>query len=93
MVKRPTMTDLAKAAGVSIATVDRVINRRLPVNSDTTHRVVAAAEAIGYHGTSLLRRRMVEVPQRRFGFLLQKRHDPFYARFGAELSKATTTGF
>lgn len=91
MVKRPTMTDLAKAAGVSIATVDRVINRRLPVNSDTTHRVVAAAEAIGYHGTSLLRRRMVEAPTRRLGFLLQKRQDPFYARFGAELAKATTS--
>lgn len=91
MVKRPTMTDLAKAAGVSIATVDRVINRRLPVNSDTTQRVATAAEAIGYHGTSLLRRRMVEVPARRFGFLLQKRNDPFYARFASELVKATTT--
>ena len=91
MVKRPTMTDLAKAAGVSIATVDRVINRRLPVNSDTTQRVVAAAEAIGYHGTSLLRRRMVEVPLKRFGFLLQKRNDPFYARFGSELVRATTS--
>ncbi len=52
MAKRPTMTDLAKAAGVSIATVDRVINRRLPVNSYTTQRVVDAAEAIGFHPPS-----------------------------------------
>lgn len=91
MVKRPTMTDLAKAAGVSIATVDRVINRRLPVNGETTQRVVAAAEAIGYHATGLLKRRLTEAPARRFGFLLQKRQDPFYARFGADLAKATTT--
>ena len=35
------------AAGVSSATVDRVLNRRLPVNNDTTQRVVAAAEALG----------------------------------------------
>ena len=90
MVKRPTMTDLAKAAGVSIATVDRVINRRLPVNNDTTQRVVDAAEAIGFHATGLLKRRLTEVPLRRLGFLLQKRQDPFYTRFGADLVKATT---
>ena len=51
MVKRPTMADLAQAAGVSVATVDRVINRRLPVNSDTVQRVVQAAEQIGYRAT------------------------------------------
>lgn len=89
MVKRPTMTDLARAAGVSVATVDRVINRRLPVSDETARRVVAAAEAIGFHATGLLRRRLNEVPARRFGFLLQKRNDPFYARFGNELAKAT----
>lgn len=88
MVKRPTLTDLAKAAGVSIATVDRVINRRLPVSGDTATRVVAAAEAIGYHATSLLKRRMHEMPVRRFGFLLQK-PDAFYRQLGQELVNAT----
>ena len=88
MVDRPTITDLAKAAGVSVATVDRVLNQRLPVRSDTTQRVVAAAEAIGYHATGLLKRRMVEVPKRRLGFLLQKR-DNFYLEFGRDLVAAT----
>jgi LacI family transcriptional regulator len=88
MVKRPTLTDLAKAAGVSIATVDRVINRRLPVSDDTTQRVVRAAETIGYHATSLLKRRIAETPVRRFGFLLQKR-DAFYQNLGRELVQAT----
>jgi LacI family transcriptional regulator len=91
MVKRPTLQDLAKAAGVSIATVDRVINRRLPVSEDTAQRVVHAAEGIGYHATSLLKRRLVEMPVRRFGFLLQKRGDAFYHQLGQELSKATTS--
>lgn len=89
MVKRPTLQDLAKAAGVSIATVDRVINRRLPVSEDTAQRVVHAAEGIGYHATSLLKRRLVEMPVRRFGFLLQKRQDAFYHQLAVELSKAT----
>ncbi len=89
MVKRPTITDLAAQAGVSVATVDRVLNRRLPVRQDTAIRVVQAAEAIGYHATGLLKRRLTEVPRRSFGFLLQKRHDIFYQSFGAELVAAT----
>lgn len=84
MVKRPTLHDLAIAAGVSIATVDRVINRRLPVSDDTSQRVVRAAETIGYHATSLLKRRVEEMPTRRLGFLLQK-PDAFYKQFGQEL--------
>ncbi len=88
MVKRPTLHDLAKAAGVSIATVDRVINRRLPVSGDTSQRVVKAAESIGYHATSLLKRRAEEMPARRFGFLLQK-PDAFYRQLAQELVTAT----
>ncbi len=88
MVKRPTLHDLANAAGVSIATVDRVINRRLPVSGDTSQRVVKAAESIGYHATSLLKRRVEEMPARRFGFLLQK-PDAFYRQLGQELVTAS----
>lgn len=89
MVKRPTIQDLAEASGVSVATVDRVLNRRLPVREDTAMRVVAAAEAIGFHATGLLRQRLKETPKRTFGFLLQKRNDEFYRNFAAELAAAT----
>jgi LacI family transcriptional regulator len=88
MVSRPTIQDLARQAGVSVATVDRVLNRRLPVREDTTVRVVQAAEAIGYHATGLLKRRLTESPQRRLGFLLQKR-DAFYVALGKALGDAT----
>lgn len=89
MVKRPTIQDLAKASGVSVATVDRVLNRRLPVREDTAMRVVAAAEAIGFHATGLLRQRLHEIPKITFAFLLQKRDHEFYRNFGAELASAT----
>ena len=89
MAKRPTISDLARASGVSVATVDRVLNRRLPVREDTALRVVAAAEEIGYHATGLLKQRLVEIPQRTFGFLLQKRNDEFYKYLAAELTSAT----
>ncbi|MBI3673343.1 MAG: LacI family DNA-binding transcriptional regulator [Rhizobiales bacterium] len=89
MTRRPTIADLAKASGVSVATVDRVLNRRLPVREDTALRVVAAAEAIGYHATGLLKQRLSEIPARSFGFLLQKRDDDFYKSFAVELVAAT----
>jgi LacI family transcriptional regulator len=72
-----------------VATVDRVLNRRLPVREDTALRVIAAAEAIGYHATGLLKQRLAETPQRVFGFLLQKRNDDFYKHLAAELAAAT----
>jgi len=89
MAKRPTINDLAREAGVSVATVDRVLNRRLPVRENTANIVVQAAEKLGYHATSLLRQRLAETPQRHFGFLLQKRNDDFYKLLAAQLSSAT----
>jgi LacI family transcriptional regulator len=89
MGKRATIADLAQASGLSVATVDRVLNRRLPVREETALRVVAAAEAIGYHAAGLLKQRLVDVPQRSFGFILQKRNDDFYQALAAELIAAT----
>jgi LacI family transcriptional regulator len=45
---RTTITDIAAAAGVSTATVDRVLNHRAGVHARTRRRVLAAAQAIGY---------------------------------------------
>jgi LacI family transcriptional regulator len=90
MAKRATITDLAREAGVSVATVDRVLNQRHPVREDTAARVVAAAERVGYHATALLRRRLQhDLPPRTLGFLLQKHADHFYQTLGAELIAAT----
>ena len=62
MAKRATIADLARAAEVSMATVDRVINRRLPVSGATAARVMAAAETIGYHGAVLVTHPKVAPP-------------------------------
>ena len=90
MSRRPTIADLAAAAGVSVATVDRVLNQRHPVREGTAERVLRAAEAIGYHATTLLQQRLRgELPVRTFGFLLQKRTDAFYQQLAADLQAAT----
>ncbi|GAA3870626.1 LacI family DNA-binding transcriptional regulator [Tessaracoccus defluvii] len=43
-----TLTDVAKAAGVSPATVSRVLSQRGDFRPDTRARVLAAAKALGY---------------------------------------------
>lgn len=89
MSGRPTITDLAKAAGVSVATVDRVLNGRHKVREETARRVYDAAKAIGYHAVSLLRQRVFEdLPQYRLGFILQKPNQYFYQSMTKEIEAA-----
>lgn len=87
--RRPTIADLATHAGVSVATIDRVLNKRHPVRPATARRVIEAAESLGYHGTPLLRARLQEQQKPcRLGFLLQKEGSPFYRQLAADLGQA-----
>jgi LacI family transcriptional regulator len=89
MSNRPTIADLARAAGVSVATVDRVLNGRHPVRDETARRVYDAAKGIGYHAVGLLRQRVFEdLPQYRLGFLLQKPQQAFYQIVAKEIENA-----
>jgi LacI family transcriptional regulator len=89
MSRRPTITDLAQTAGVSVATVDRVLNQRHPVREETTRRVLRAAEDIGFHATALIRQRLSpDAPSRTFGFVLQKETHYFYQALAAALKEA-----
>ncbi len=45
---KPTVNDIARVAGVSLATVDRVLNERPGVREVTIHKVKAAVEELGY---------------------------------------------
>lgn len=45
---RPTVHDIARAAGVSLATVDRVLNARPGVRGQTIDRVQRAIDELGY---------------------------------------------
>ena len=86
---RPTVRDVAESAGVSVATVDRVLNRRASVSSATARRVLDAAQALGFHASALLQQRVAERQvDRRFGFLLQRKSESFYETLGLELTRA-----
>jgi LacI family transcriptional regulator len=89
MSKRPTIQDLAKAAGVSVATVDRVLNSRSKVRESTAQRVILAAEEIGYHASGLIRQRFESTrPKKRITILLQRSDDLFYVGLGDAISEA-----
>lgn len=89
MASRPTISDLARAAGVSVATVDRVLNGRHKVREETARRVYEAANAIGYHSIGLIRQRVFEdLPQYRLGFSLQRPSQAFYQNFAREIEIA-----
>ena len=45
---RPTLLDLAREAGVSSATVDRVLNNRQGVKPRTREIVISTAKRLGY---------------------------------------------
>ncbi|NJO37125.1 MAG: LacI family transcriptional regulator [Rhizobiales bacterium] len=89
MANRPTMADLARAAGVSVATVDRVLNGRAAVREETAQRIYAVAHEIGYHAAAVIKQRMqAELPDMPLGFVLQKERQAFYRTFADEIDEA-----
>lgn len=47
-LRRPTMNDVARASGVSLKSVSRVINDEVGASPETRERVLAAAAKLGY---------------------------------------------
>lgn len=89
MANRPTIEQLAEAAGVSVATVDRVLNKRAHVRARTAKRVHEAALEIGFHASGLIGQRIrEELPEYRLGFLLLDTGQTFYGEFARQLELA-----
>jgi LacI family transcriptional regulator len=87
---RPTIADVAAAAQVSVATVNRVLSGRHAVRKATAQQVVEAAETLGFYAARAMRSRAeVEPPRRTFGFLMQQRGRSLYQMLGRELAAAT----
>ncbi len=87
-MKRLGMADLARAAGVSIATVDRVLNGREPVREDTRAQIIAAADRIGHPAARRLSPRPADLREIRFGVVLHKQGQDFYKAFAEALHRA-----
>lgn len=55
MKKRPTITDVAQAAGVSLMTVSRVVNDKPGVGEETRQRIRQLIEEMGYRPNEIAR--------------------------------------
>jgi LacI family transcriptional regulator len=89
MAHRATIQDLADKAGVSVSTIDRIINGRDKVRAGTAERVLVAAEALEFYALPALRKKLqVDQPKVRLGFLLQQSHRTFYRLIAESLSEA-----
>lgn len=90
MSRRPTISDLAKETGLSVATVDRVLNGRPNVSTRAIARVAEAAERLGYHASRLAKYRAEEAsrPPAHLGFVLQKPQQAFYRDFARRIEQA-----
>ncbi|RQR27577.1 LacI family DNA-binding transcriptional regulator [Burkholderia sp. Bp9142] len=77
---RPTIKDLAVAAGLSVATVNRVISGSGKVRQQTMQLVLDTAEQIGFYGTGALRHRVTAARDKfQFGAIIQCPHEAFSA--------------
>lgn len=86
---RPTIKDLAVAAGVSVSTVNRVINDPDKVRRPTQRLVLRVAEEIGFYGLGAIQHSVMERRQaRRIGVLLLQENRAFYSDLGAALREA-----
>lgn len=81
----PSIHAVAERAGVSIATVSRVLNRSKPVNDATRERVEAAVAALGYR-TNLAGRSLAQSRSPLVLVLVPDLDNPFFAQVvqGAE---------
>ena len=79
--RRPTMTDVAEAAGVSLKTVSRVVNREEHVAPETVERVERAIAELGYGVDDRARRlRQKGAPtSRTIGFVLVDVANDFFS--------------
>ncbi|MBD8573131.1 LacI family DNA-binding transcriptional regulator [Pseudomonas syringae] len=87
--RRATLEDVAKAAGVSVSTVDRVMSLRANVRADTAQRIAEAAAQLGFYGRNVIEQRLLQHrPVVRIGLLLQKRGVAFYQGLAKALTDA-----
>ena len=91
MTRRAGLRDLADAAGVSLATVDRALNGRERVRPETLAHIAEVARSIGHPAALRLDGRAADLPMVRLGVALHKQGQDFYKAFAEELHRTLAT--
>jgi LacI family transcriptional regulator len=86
IVGRATLEDVARVAGVSVATVDRVVNRREGVREKTIARVEAAVARLGYRADPAAAR-LARNQSFRFVFILPSGANSFMSLLSEQVAR------
>src|SRR6201994_2571653 len=94
--RRPTIADVARAAGVSPAAVSFAVNDRPGVSPETRERIIAVARELGWT-PSASARALTEARTRAIGLVLARdaealELDAFFVRFLSGIEQALTRG-
>jgi LacI family transcriptional regulator len=76
--RKPTMSDVARLAGVGTMTVSRVLSGTVPVSQETARRVQTAVEQLQYRPNELARAFRGQ-KSRSIGLIIPYLYDPFFA--------------
>ncbi|MGR3292019.1 MAG: LacI family DNA-binding transcriptional regulator [Paracoccaceae bacterium] len=88
-MERPTIRDLAKAAGLSVSTVNRVISGSGSVRHATMQQVLDAAERIAFYGSASIQAKVAAAKQsHRLGIILLQSNREFYQVLAKSLEEA-----
>jgi LacI family transcriptional regulator len=87
-VRKATLEDVAREAGVSLATADRVVNQREGVSSKAKARVEHAIAKLGYRANAAATR-LARNRHYRFVFLLPSNTNSFMANLAEQVERAS----
>lgn len=79
MNRRPTLADVARAAGVSLMTVSRAINGKPGVSDDVRQAIIALANEMGYHPNQIARG-LATSSTTSIGLVVPDNTNPFFAQ-------------
>ncbi|MDZ7723824.1 MAG: LacI family DNA-binding transcriptional regulator [candidate division KSB1 bacterium] len=77
-MKQPTITDIAKAAGVSTGTVSAVINDKKTVKPETRKRVLSIIKQFNFRPRATARYMKQVNQEKSIGILIKDLNNPFY---------------
>lgn len=79
-----TIKDVAAYAGVSVATVSRVLNKKGPLSEKAINKVNEAIEKLDYH-PNILARSLASGKNNTIGVIISSFNDPFWSEIAQEI--------
>ncbi len=85
--RRPTMVDVASAAGVSLKTVSRVVNNDPTVAPDYAQKVVDAVATLGFRRNNIARTLRSGQSTATIGLVIEDLANPFYSTVASAIER------